>query len=134
MRVHLLGLIAAMALFGACGGGESADDTPEAKSTEEPACSPSGSEVKLVAKNTAFDKNCLAVTAGQGFKVQVENADSVPHNLSIYEKEGGKQLFNGDPLVNAGQTHTYETGALDAGTYYFRCDVHPEMDGQFVSA
>jgi plastocyanin len=29
-------------------------------------------------------------------------------------------------------TVTYDIPALDAGTYYFHCDVHPTMNGSVV--
>lgn len=72
--------------------------------------------------------------AGSPFKVVFNNMDSgVPHNFSIYTDETATQaLFTGD-LVTGPDTTTYAVGALDAGTYFFRCDVHPTtMTGTFV--
>jgi len=43
-----------------------------------------------------------------------------------------KSLFTG-ALVTGPKTVTYQVPALSAGTYYFRCDVHPtQMFGTFV--
>ena len=40
-------------------------------------------------------------------------------------------LFKGD-LLSGPATTTYKVDALPAGTYFFRCDVHPQMNGTFV--
>ena len=52
-----------------------------------------------------------------------------PHNVAIYRDESAEEsLFVGD-LVDGPTTATYDVPALDAGDYYFRCDVHPAMNG-----
>src|SRR5207249_4322446 len=47
-------------------------------------CQPSGTTIKVTAKNTAFDTNCLAAPAGKGFTVDFTNDDAVPHNVEIF--------------------------------------------------
>ena len=34
--------------------------------------------------------------------------------------------------AEAGQTVTIDVSALDAGEYYFQCDIHPDMNGSVV--
>lgn len=56
----------------------------------------------------------------------------MPHNIAIYTDEGASNnLFRGD-LVSGPATVTYKVPPLKAGTYYFRCDIHPQMSGAFV--
>lgn len=102
-----------------------------------PACDPAGTELQVVAEKIAFDTTCLAAPADAPFTVSLENRDAgVPHNLSIYTDETAKEvLFKGE-LFNGVDARTYEVPALPAGTYFFRCDVHPipAMSGTFVVA
>ncbi len=39
--------------------------------------------------------------------------------------------FTGE-IVNGPEVVTYRVNALQAGTFDFRCDVHPQMRGTFV--
>lgn len=100
------------------------------------ACKPSGTELHVTASNLLFDTKCLAVPAGQAFTIVFENKDGgVLHNVSIYtDSSVSTQLFKGK-LTTGPDTVTYKVPALDAGTYYFQCDVHPAtMNGTFVVA
>lgn len=107
--------------------------TPSA-SAAAAACSPKGTALQLVAHDTLFDTSCLAVPAGKPFTIAFDNQDpAIPHNVSIYTDEAATTaLFTGD-LVTGPKKITYKVPALDAGTYFFRCDVHPTtMTGAFV--
>ncbi len=98
------------------------------------ACSPSGTSLKISAHNSAFDANCLAAPAGTPFTIAFDNQDaSIPHNVAIYTDEAATtNLFTGD-VVTGPKKVTYKVAALDAGTYFFRCDIHPTtMTGTFV--
>jgi copper-containing nitrite reductase len=97
-------------------------------------CVPGGSTLHVTAMNAAFDVDCLAVPAGSPFKIVFDNMDpAVIHNLSIYTDESATQsLFTGN-MVTGPKTATYKVDALDPGTYFFRCDVHPTtMTGTFI--
>ena len=70
------------------------------------------------------------------FEIVFDNMDAgIPHNVAIYTDENASTaLFVGD-TINGPEVITYEVPALDAGTYFFRCDVHPTtMTGTFVVA
>jgi plastocyanin len=141
----ILGLGAA-ALVAACGG---TNPPPQASTSstsmsstamsmsENTSCAPSGTTIKLMAKNTMFDAGCLAAPAGQAVTVDFDNEDPLPHNLAIYSADpmvdkNATTLFQG-ALVTGPKMTTYSVPALSAGTYHFHCDVHPtQMYGAFV--
>ena len=59
-----------------------------------------------------------------------DNRDPVdvagPHNVSVYD--GDTALFQGE-LIDGPTTIDYAIPPMPAGTYEFRCDVHPTMIG-----
>lgn len=77
-----------------------------------------------------FVPDRLTATAGEPFRLAFVNDDEgVGHNVAIYTDDTAEgSLFVGD-IVQGPTTTTYEVPAIDAGSYSFRCDVHPVMDG-----
>ncbi|HXF57580.1 MAG TPA: cupredoxin domain-containing protein [Actinomycetota bacterium] len=99
-------------------------------------CRPDGTELHLVAQGLRFDTGCLAAPAGRPFRLSFDNRDSgVPHNLAIYtDQSASEALFQGEIVTGPAST-TYRVEALAPGSYFFRCDVHPNlMLGTFVVA
>jgi cytochrome c oxidase subunit II len=101
-------------------------------------CVPTGTALQITAQNTSFDKNCLAAPAGQPFTIEFDNQDpSVPHNVAIYDSPEATKLLGGatgptDVVTGVAKT-TYRVKPLQAGKFFFRCDVHPTaMFGTFV--
>ena len=97
-------------------------------------CEPRGTKLALTASGSAFDTGCLAAAAGTAFTIAFTNKDAgVPHNVSIYsDGSATKTYFQGD-LLTGPDSIVYHVPALPAGTYVFRCDVHPTtMVGTFV--
>ncbi|HVE75475.1 MAG TPA: cupredoxin domain-containing protein [Actinomycetota bacterium] len=128
--------VAAMFLLGACTSGTADDATKKGDNdikTKAVECDPSDSPLTLEAADLKFDSSCLASEADEEFMVTLANKDVAPHNISIYDK-GGKQLFRGEPMVDPGVTHTYTVSSIPAGTHTFKCDIHPEMNGNFIAA
>ena len=97
-------------------------------------CEPNGTQLKLTAFDTKFDKNCLAAPANQAFTIDFSNLDrGIPHNVAIYEDETAQKVFFKGDLVDGPGKTTYSVGGLAAGTFFFRCDPHPdEMHGTFI--
>ena len=97
-------------------------------------CSPNGTALSITAFDFKFDKDCLAAPANEALTVDFNNLDrGIPHNVAIY-RDGTAQetLFKGDLVDGPGKT-TYSVPALADGTFFFRCDPHPEMNGTFIS-
>jgi plastocyanin len=80
----------------------------------------------IVASGIAYDVNCLVAPAGEPFEINFSNQDAgVPHNVAIYTDSGAATaLFQGEQFPGVAD-QTYSVDALDEGSYFFRCDVHP---------
>lgn len=91
----------------------------------------------LVAKDIAFDKSAVQAPAGEPFSFRFDNQDpSIPHNVAIYPDaeslSAAETLFQGTIFPGVASM-VYAAPALRAGTYYFHCDVHPDMNGSLVA-
>jgi len=84
--------------------------------------------ITLTADGMAFDASVIEATAGEDFTLTLVNNDSAPHNWALYTEEGGETIVTGD-VADPGGTVTVDVSGLDAGTYFFKCDIHPEMNG-----
>jgi plastocyanin len=89
-------------------------------------------DASIAADDNAFDRTTLAVPAGRAFSLGFENREGAPHNVAILDA-GGAVLFSGE-VFGGPATMRYEVPAIPAGTYTFRCDVHPEMAGELGAA
>ncbi len=89
--------------------------------------------IQLSAENVQFDKNSIAVQKGSRVVIEFTNNDSMPHNFAAYRSEAAEeQIFVGE-IITGPKTVRYEFEApSEPGTYFFRCDVHPNMTGQLV--
>ena len=121
-RVRELVLAAVVSVaVGACGGSALGNDSPPA--SLDPA-SP-----RLVALDVEFDRETLDVPAGVPFVLVFENRDSMPHNVSIYADAALQQRRFEGVLFGGPAPRWYPVPALQAGTYVFVCDLHPNMRG-----
>ena len=91
----------------------------------------SGGTVEITAEDLEFTADTIEAPAGETWTITLVNNDTAPHNISIYTEEGGEEVVVGD-VINQGETTEVEVPALDAGEYYFVCDIHPEMNGTLV--
>jgi plastocyanin len=106
-----------VALAACSGGGAAASITP-----------PPGVDASVTAQDNSFVQKTFELPAGKPAALFFKNLDGQPHNIAIYVDAAHSQsLFVGENVTNAAQT--YAVPALDAGQYFFRCDVHPDMTG-----
>lgn len=110
--------------------GCSGDEEPKAAGT---AGMPS-SNLQISAERIEFNKDQLVAPLDSDVTLQFENNDSgVLHNVAIYQTDSADdEVFVGD-LFEGEATRTYEFRTPGPGTYFFRCDVHPDqMTGTFI--
>lgn len=115
--------ILAVALVAACSG---ASGNP----TRPPSIHPNA--LTIAADDLTFSTTELTTPDGEPFQIAFDNQESAPHNVAIYrdpsatEKVFVEEPFGGPRVV------TYNVPALAAGSYFYRCDVHPEMKGTLI--
>jgi len=101
-------------------------------SEEEPGGGGEKPVVTLAAANIAFEPTSLTVPAGEAFTLRFHNEDAnTQHNVQIFDdpKFAGTPLFSGALVTGVRQTD-YEVDPLEAGAYFFHCEVHPTMTGK----
>ena len=90
-----------------------------------------GGAVNVTASNIAFDTSTIDLPANQASTIHFANQDAgVPHNIAIFpsEQDLTNALFRGDQITGPDEID-YAIDPLEAGQYYFHCDVHPTMSG-----
>jgi plastocyanin len=106
--------------------------TPE--STSQPSAIGQTTQVTLVSVNYAFDKTSITVPAGSHVQLTLDNQDTgIPHNVAIYTSAAASTvIFKGEVITGPKKiTYTFDAPTTP-GTYYFRCDIHPSMNGAFI--
>jgi len=91
--------------------------------------------VNIMAKNIAFNMSTITVPVGAEVTVNFDNQDSgVQHNIAFYtDSSAATTIYKGPITTGPNKTTFTFTAPSTAGTYFFRCDVHPtQMTGQFI--
>lgn len=88
--------------------------------------------VDLAADDLEFDANVIQAPAGEPFTITFTNLESVPHNVAVLTEEGGDEIARGEVITGPDAEDVLEAPALEPGTYFFLCDVHPDMNGTVV--
>lgn len=113
-----LGILAIV--VAACSGGTSA---------AAPSVSADPNAIQLSANNLKFSSDSLSAPADKAFQIAFNNQEAAPHNVAIYKDPSASQkVFAQDPFSGP-KTVIYQVGPLAPGSYFFRCDVHPDMKG-----
>ena len=99
-----------------------------------PSAAASGPTVHISADNLAFDTNILTAPAGRRFTIVFANQDAgVQHNVAVYTNSSATKALEIGKLITGPATADYQVPALAPGKYFFRCDVHPQMNGTLTA-
>jgi len=124
----LMGLVALVpAIIGgmAAAGAISVNAEKKAKGQEA-----AGLAVAVTAQGIAFQQADLKIPAGKPFTMNFTNKDSgVPHNVAILKEKGSSEALFREAIVTGPATVAWKAKPIPAGSYYFQCDVHPNMSG-----
>jgi plastocyanin len=85
----------------------------------------------VTASNIAFDTSTIDLPAGESSSIHFANGDAgVQHNIAIYPSadDQANPLFRGEVITGPDEID-YAIDPLEAGEYYFQCDIHPTMSG-----
>ena len=91
--------------------------------------------IDLSAKNIAFNRSTITVPAGAQVTINFKNEDAgIPHNFAVYDTSAAQTtIFKGNIITGVSSTTYTFTAPTTPGTYFFRCDVHPnQMNGNFI--
>jgi plastocyanin len=85
-----------------------------------------GGGPSISVSNLQFSTDALTFEAGKPTTLHFENDDGgQTHNFAIYTDESATTpKFQGE-ITTGPQTVDYDIPKLPAGTYFFRCDIHP---------
>lgn len=134
MRRTLITAVFLALLAAACGGDDGDDgEATGATATGATATGATGGECadltgegevfSITIAGLAFDPDCFTASASQG--ISIENQDDVAHTFTIDDTQIDVEIppgetFNGEPI----------SGAVEPGTYGFRCRIHSSMTGE----
>jgi len=126
----LIGALAAVLTAAACGSDNASGEKTAASGSSAPAAAAvTNGAITIVAKDNLFEPTSFTAPAGTAVTVTLKNEGAALHNFALVDQKGpdGKEIQT--ELLAGGKSGTVEF-TLAAGTYDFRCTVHPaEMRG-----
>lgn len=149
-------VLAALLTVAACGEGETRDNVdvsfsgpgatatvssfkPISSATPAPSATPgsassggaagSGRPLTITARDNLFDPKELTAEKGTAYTLTLTNRGSALHNWHLIGTAGEPKT----DLINGGATARVTFTLADAGSFTYRCDVHPgEMEGKIT--
>ncbi len=94
-------------------------------------------EFTIVGEEIQFDTDEIVAEPDRQIKIVFDNRDAaIPHNWALYESEeaalGRTGLIAGSPVEAGPLVQEIVFDAPAPGTYFYICDVHPNMTGKLV--
>jgi plastocyanin len=100
---------------------------PEA--TPTPVAVPAVPEISA-SSAISFETKLLIVPAGRPFDLVFHNNQAgVPHNVDIGDSASAPKTYLDGEVITGVTSITYHVSAIPPGSYYFQCEVHPNMNG-----
>lgn len=135
--LELLAVVAYPILIGVVIAVTGIGDTHSAAAGGNGELAPGGDGLTVTAAGMSFDTNEITVPAEEEASIHFINADNQMHNISVYENPDDglafeNAIFEGE-IIDGDQETDYNFDAPPAGDYYFQCDVHPNMSGDFIA-
>ena len=124
-----LGLLSLAAVLAACSGASAAPGSNAPDSSGAPA----GDTVTITAKDLKFAATTVTVPANEAFDLVFDNQEGAPHNVAIYTDSSASTKVSVGEIFSGPAQKTQSVPALAAGSYFFRCDVHPDMQGTITA-
>ena len=125
-------LLATLALATVALAAAACSSTSATGGTAAPAAPADPNAPAITANNLKFGESTVVVPAGKAFQLTFTNQESAPHNVAIYsDASAATNLFRGEIFSSGSKVQ--EVPALPAGSYFFRCDVHPDMQGTITA-
>jgi plastocyanin len=121
--------LTAIALLTACGDD---DDGREPAITATPS---GGGTITVQAQDNNYSETELEATAGDEVTIVLDNRGANQHTLTMYtDAQYSQQLAEAGSGIVAGGANSSFDFTFDAGTYFFRCEVHPtQMEGTLTA-
>jgi len=116
-------------VLAACSGSASTTPLPSGAEPPSDCARVENGVINISAKDLKFSAPCMVATAGEAFTIHFTNEDNQPHNVAAYQDSSKASEISHGEIINQGETADTEVAALEAGTYYFDCQVHAEMNG-----
>ena len=88
--------------------------------------------IHLSAKDLKFNTAEVRVPAGKPFTIVLDILESASHDVSIYRDTTWQAAVQKQDPHGGPGTFIFAYGGIAAGTYAFRCDVHPSMSGTVI--
>lgn len=100
---------------------------PEA--TPTPLAVPAVPEISA-SSAVSFETKVLIVPANRPFDLVFHNNQAgVPHNVDIGDRASAPKTYLDGEQITGVTSITYHVSAIPPGSYYFQCEVHPNMNG-----
>lgn len=91
----------------------------------------SSGNLQVSMKDNFFAPTSYTATVGQTAKFDLSNDGKLPHNMRIAQADGSfdgpKSVVSEPEIINLGKKGSLSFTPATAGTYRFRCDIHPDQ-------